>query len=99
MSECLNCLGSTHDADHIFGCPSFTSVKSALFDRTSLDEMLKAKAEIDKVPVAQFAGFKVIENPMLEPMEVLICVGSEYMNLLKAQTTCEPCGRVNGGES
>lgn len=48
-------------------------------------DLNKFKNKLDTIPVQTFSGMKVIENSMLEPMEVIIVVGSEYMKKIKLQ--------------
>lgn len=54
-------------------------------DTMTIEKILKAKEEIDRIPVEMFSGMKVIESHFLEPMEVIIIVGSEYARKIREQ--------------
>ena len=54
-------------------------------DTVTMEKILKAKEEMDKIPVGMFTGMKVIESHFLEPMEVIIVVGSEYARKMREQ--------------
>lgn len=52
-------------------------------DTFSYDDLVQAQKLVDDIPIERFRGYKIICNPMLEPNEVVIMVGSEYMHKLK----------------
>lgn len=60
-----------------------------------MDDIIEASERIDALPVNSFMGMKVIENPLLEPNEIVIIVGSQAMRKIKEQRLKEREESVN----